>query len=45
MNAVRLGIIIELFLLIGVVFWIRKLKSNQTRQPSLSKKIIKNLKF
>ena len=45
MNAVGLGIIIELFLLIGVVFWIRNLKSNKIRQPSLSKKIIKNLKF
>ena len=45
MNAVGLGITIELFLLIGVVFWIRKLKINQSRQPSLSKKIIKNLKF
>ncbi len=45
MNALGLGIIIELFLLIGVVFWIRKLKINQSVQPSLSKKIIKNLKF
>ena len=45
MNAMSIGIIIEFFLLIGVVFWIRKLKSNQNRQPSLSKKIIKNLKF
>lgn len=41
MNAVGLGIIIELFLLIGIVFWIRNLKTNQSRQPSLSKKIIK----
>ena len=45
MNAVGLGIIIELFLLIGVVFWIKNLKTIQNRQPSLSKKIIKNLKF
>ena len=45
MNAMGIGIIIELFLLIAVVFWIKKLKSNQTKQPSLSKKIIKNLKF
>ena len=45
MNVMGIGIIIELFLLIGVVFWIIKLKINQTRQPSLSKKIIKNLKF
>lgn len=40
-----IGITIELFLIVGVVFWIRKLKSNKNRQPSLSKKIIKNLKF
>ncbi len=45
MNVMAIWIIIDLFLLIGVVFWIRKLKSNQTKQPSLSKKIIKNLKF
>ena len=45
MQVMDVGIIIELFLLIGVVFWIKKLKSNQSRQPSLSKKIIKNLKF
>ena len=45
MNAVGFGIIIEFVLLIGVMFWIRKLKINQSRQPSLSKKIIKNLKF
>ncbi len=45
MNVVDIGIIIELFLLIGVVFWIKKLKSNHNRQPSLSKKIINNLKF
>ena len=50
MNAVGLGIIIELFLLIGVVFWIRNLKTNQSRQPSLSKKdykkpkVLKNFK-
>ena len=45
MNVIGIGITIELFLLIGVVFWIRKLKSNQRKQPSLSKRIIKNLKF
>ncbi len=45
MNAVGLGISIEFFLLIGVVFWIIKLKSYKNIQPSLSKKIIKNLKF
>ena len=45
MNVIDFGIIIELFLLIGVVSWIRKLKNDKYRQPSLSKKIIKNLKF
>ena len=45
MNVIGFGIIIELFLLIGVIFWIRKLKNDKYRQPSLSKKIIKNLKF
>ena len=45
MNFMGIGITIELFLLVGVVFWIRKLKSNKNRQPSLSKEIIKNLKF
>jgi len=45
MNFFGLVIIVEIFLLIGVVFWIRKLKIKQNRQPSLSKKIIKNLKF
>lgn len=45
MDIIGIGIIIELFILIGVSFWIKKLKSNQNRQPSLSKKIIKDLKF
>ena len=45
MNVMGIGITIELFLLIGVLFWIKKMKSNKNRQPSLSKKIIKNLKF
>jgi len=45
MNFTVIGITLELFLLFVVVFWIRKLKSNNNRQPSLSKKTIKNLKF
>ncbi len=45
MNFMGLGITFELFLLMGVLFWIKNLKSNKSRQPSLSKKIIKNLKF
>ena len=45
MSPIKVGIIIEIFLLVGVFLWIRKLNNEQTRQPSLSKKIIKNLKF
>ena len=45
MNLILLGIIIEIFLLAGVVFWIRKQKFIRNKQPSLSKESIKNLKF
>ena len=45
MSPLNVGIIIEIFLLIAVVLWLRKLNSKKARQPSLSKKIIKNLKF
>ena len=45
MSLINVVIIIEIFLL-GVVFlWVKKLNSKQSRQPSLSKKTIKNLKF
>ena len=45
MSPINVVIIIEIFLL-GVVFlWVKKLNSKQSRQPSLSKKTIKNLKF
>ena len=45
MSLIKIGIIIEIFFL-GVVFlWVKKLYSKQSRQPSLSKKKIKNLKF
>jgi len=37
--------IVEIFLLMVVVLWVKKLNSKQSRQPSLSKKTIKNLKF
>ncbi len=45
MNLIKVGIIVEIFLLVGVFLWLKKLNSKQARQPSLSKKIIKNLKF
>jgi len=45
MSLIQLGIIVEIFLFVGVFFWVRKLNRKQSRQPSLSKKTIKNLKF
>ena len=45
MSLIQLGIIFEIFLFVGVFLWVRKLNSKQSRQPSLSKKIIKNIKF
>jgi len=45
MSLIQLGIIVEIFLFLGVLLWVKKLTSNKGRQPSLSKKIIKNLKF
>ena len=45
MSLIKVGIIVEIFLIMGVFLWVRKLTSNKGRQRSLSKKIIKNLKF
>ncbi len=45
MSLIKVGIFVEIFLLVGVFLWVRKLNSKQARQPSLPKKIIKNLKF
>ena len=45
MNLIQAGIIVEIFLLLGVFLWVKKQNSKQSRQPSLSKKTIKNLKF
>ena len=45
MSLIQLGIIVEIFLFVGVFIWVRKLTSNKSSQPSLSKKTIKNLKF
>ena len=39
------GIIVEVGILIGGVYLIKQLEKKQTRQPALSKKIIRNLKF
>ena len=45
MTLISVGIIVEIFLFVGVFIWVRKLTSKKGRQPSLSKKTIKNLKF
>ena len=45
MSLIKNGIIFEIIFFIGVFLWVMKLNSKQARQPSLPKKIIKNLKF
>ena len=45
MSLIKVAIIVEMFLFVGVFLWVKKLNSKQSRQPSLSKKTIKNLKF
>ena len=45
MSLIKVGILVEIFLFIGVFLWVRKLNSKESRQPSISKKTIKNLKF
>ena len=45
MTLINVGIIFEIFLFVGVFVWVRKLTSKKRRQPSLSQKTIKNLKF
>ena len=45
MSLIKVGIIVEIFLFVGVFLWVTKLNSKQIRQPSISKKTIKNLKF
>ena len=39
------GILVEIGIALGGIYHIKQLKKRQTRQPTLSKKIIKNLKF
>ena len=45
MSLIKVGIIVEIFLFVGVFLSVKKLNSKQAKQPSLSKKIIKNIKF
>ena len=45
MSLISAGFIFEILLFVGVFLWVRKLTSEKGRQPSLSKKTVKNLKF
>ena len=39
------GILVEIAIVIGGFYIMKELQKKQTRQPALSKKIIRNLKF
>ena len=39
------GILVEVGIVIGGIYIVKQLQKKQTRQPALSNKIIKNLKF
>ena len=39
------GILVEIGIVIGGIFIMKQLQKKQTRQPALSKKLIRNLKF
>ena len=39
------GLLVEIVITVGGIYLFKKLQKKHTRQPSLSKKIIRNLKF
>ena len=39
------GILVEIGIIMGGIYIMKQLQKKQTRQPALSRKIIKNLKF
>ena len=39
------GLLVEIGIVIGGIYIMKQLQKQQTRQPALSKKIIRNLKF
>ena len=45
MSLMQILITVEIFFFMAVVLWVKKINSKQSRQTSLSKKTIKNLKF
>ena len=42
---ILVGIIVEIFLFVGLFLWVRKLNGKESRQPSLSKKNNKKSKI
>ena len=44
-NFIVNGILIELAIALGGIYLIKQLQKKQKRQPALSRKIIRNLKF
>ena len=40
-----IGILVDVGIVIGGIYLIKQMQKKQTRQPALSKKIIRNLKF
>ena len=40
-----IGILVDVGIVIGGIYLIKHIQKKQTRQPALSKKIIRNLKF
>ena len=40
-----IGILVEVGIAFGGIYFIQKFKKKQTRQPALSRKLIRNLKF
>ena len=39
------GILVEVGIALGGIYLIKKFQKKQTRQPALSRKVIRNLKF
>ena len=39
------GILVEIGIIMGGIYIMKQLQNKKTRQPALSKKIIRNLKF
>ena len=42
---IAMQVLVEIGIALGGIYLIKQIKKRQTRQPTLSKKIIKNLKF